>query len=237
MQLVEAAHKLGLFVITSGNDRLAPAHQFADQYICADYSDKEAILKIAKENKIDYMCSNANDLGLITTVYVCEQLGLPGHDSYETTLRLHHKDSFKEIARRLQLHVPEGKSFESSEEALAFADSLDYKVIIKPIDLVGGTGISTAETHEEKAAAIDKAIQASRGKRIVIERFVEGTAHSMSSYLVGKKVANYYCDNEYILGKPFKISTSAGPATGFAKVLKRLLKSLTLWMGACTSSI
>ena len=34
--LVNAAHRLGMYVITSGNDAKAPAHQFADKYVPAD---------------------------------------------------------------------------------------------------------------------------------------------------------------------------------------------------------
>lgn len=222
-QLINAAHRLGLYVITSGNNRFAPAHQFADRYIEADFSDKEAMLSLARENHIDYMCSNSNDIGLISTCYVCEQLGLPGHDSYETTLKLHHKDSFKNLAKKLCLHVTEGESFSDPKKALEYAESLPYTAIVKPIDLVGGNGVSVVDSYDEKAKAIEKAFHDSLNKRIVIERFVDGTAHSLSTYIVNGKVVNYYCDNEYILGRPFKISTSAGPATDFDLVKSSLI--------------
>ena len=95
LQLINAAHRLGLYVITSGNNKRAPAHQFADEFIPADFSDREWMLSIARENQVEYMCSNSNDIGLISTAYVCEQLGLPGHDSFDTTLRLHHIHFFR----------------------------------------------------------------------------------------------------------------------------------------------
>ena len=226
LQLINAAHRLGLYVITSGNNKTAPAHQFADKYVCADFSDKEALIKVAEDNHVDYICSNSNDIALISTTYVCDKLNLPGHDSYETTLRLHHKDSFKELAKQLSLHVPEGESFFDRNDAIQYAESLNYKVIIKPVDLVGGNGVSTAETHEEKIAAIDKAFSDSINKKIVIERYVEGSAHSLSTYIVDKKVAVYFSDNEYTFGKPFKISTSASPATGFDLVRDILIKDV-----------
>lgn len=218
LQLIHAAHRLGLYVVTSGNNPYAPAHPFADRYVCADFSDKEAMLAVARDNKIDYMCSNSNDIGLVTTAYVCEKLGLPGHDSYETTLRLHHKDNFKRMAKKLGLHVPDGEAFTGREEALAYALSRPEALVVKPVDLVGGNGVSTVRTPEEKAEAIDKAFRLSLVKRIVIERFIEGTAHSLSTFLVDRKVVLTFSDNEYELGKPFKISTSASPATGIEGV-------------------
>lgn len=226
LQLINAAHRMGLYVITSGNNPFAAAHPFADCYVSADFSDREALLAVAKEHDVDYMCSNSNDIGLISTAYVCEKLGLPGHDPYETTLRLHHKDHFKELAKELKLHVPDGESFCDAQKALDYALSRQEALIVKPVDLVGGNGVSVARTSEEKAVAIEKAFRMSLNKRIVIERFIDGTAHSLSCFLVDQKVVLSYSDNEYEFGKAFKISTSAGPATEIEKVLDLLIEDV-----------
>ena len=121
LALVNAAHRLGLYVITAGTHTHAPAHNFADEYVCVDYSDKEAILQLAKEKKVDYMCTCANDFGMLSTAYACEKLGLPGHDSYETTLTIHNKDRFKPLAKKLGLHTPIAEVFTDKETALQFA--------------------------------------------------------------------------------------------------------------------
>lgn len=226
LQLINAAHRLGLYVITSGNNKNAPAHPFADRYISADFSDKEAMLSLAKEQKIDYICSNSNDIALTSVAYVCQELGLPGHDPYEITLKLHHKDSFRKLAKKLSLHVPRGESFSSRESALQYAASQNDVLIVKPVDLVGGNGISAASTLEEKICAINKAFRDSLSGRIVIEEYIDGSAHSLSTFLVDQKVVSYFCDNEYTLGKPYKISTSASPATGFEKVQNLLIQDI-----------
>ena len=46
--LIESAHKFGYYVITSGNDPKGEAHPFGDEYCPCDYSNKEAMLKLAK---------------------------------------------------------------------------------------------------------------------------------------------------------------------------------------------
>ena len=223
LQLINAAHRLGLYVVTSGNNKAAPAHAFADKYIPVDFSDREAMLALAREEKVDYMCSNSNDIGLLTTAYVCEKLGLPGHDPYETALHLHHKDHFKRLAKKLSLHVPDGEAFTDRAEALEYALSRQEPLVVKPVDLVGGNGVSTVRTPEEKSAAVDKAFRLSLNKRVVVERFIDGTAHSFSTFLVGGKVVNSFSDNEYVFGKPFKISTSASPADGVEPVRDLLI--------------
>lgn len=48
-------------------------HAYADEYIPADYSDKEAILQLVKEHNIDKIVSCANDFGVLTAAYVAER--------------------------------------------------------------------------------------------------------------------------------------------------------------------
>ena len=93
--LIEAAHKLGYYVITSGNAPQLIGHQYADEYIGADYSDKDAILQLVKNNHVDRIVSCANDFGVITASYVAEKMGWPGHDTYENAQILHQKDLFR----------------------------------------------------------------------------------------------------------------------------------------------
>lgn len=192
--LVNAAHKLGLYVITSGTDVNAPAHKFADKYICADYSDKEAMLKIAKDEKIDYMCSCANDFGMLSTAYVCEQLGLPGHDSYETTWILHHKDTFKPIAKKLGIHSPVSEIFDDREKAIEFIKNADKKMIIKPSDNVASHGVSVALTEEEIHEKVDFAFANSKNHMIIVEPFIEGFFVPATAFLINKKVVSFFTE-------------------------------------------
>ena len=96
---IRAAQELGYHVITSGNKPDAYGHQFSDEYVSGDYSNLEDMVRVAKEARADAVCGCANDLGAIAACYVAEQLGLPGHDPFETFLILHHKDKFKRFAR------------------------------------------------------------------------------------------------------------------------------------------
>lgn len=221
--LIKAGKDLGYYVITTGNAPTLIGHQYADEYICADFSDYKLIEKIAREHNIDAICACANDFGAITAAYVAEKLGLPGHDSFETTLILHHKDKFKELARKHNLRTPDAESFDDVQKAIEYAKGLNYPVIIKPIDLTGGKGITRAVKEEEKTAAIYKAMEMSPGKRIVIERFVEGTYHSFSTFLVDGKVSYVFCDNEYFSEDPIVCILSAAPADRFEKVKQILI--------------
>jgi len=204
--LVNAAHRLGLYVITSGYRETDPAHLFSDKYIPADYSDKEAMLKIAKDEHIDYMCSNANDFGLLSTAYVCEQLGLPGHDSYKTTQFLHSKDSFKAMAKKLGLHSPSSEIFDNEEDAVAYLKTTNKRMILKPTDNVGSNGVIDTNVSSDYRELVDYAFSKSKAHKIVIEEYIEGFFAPATSMIINQKVVAFFCDGffEYKEGERTK---------------------------------
>ena len=121
--LIKAAKKLGYFVITSGNRPDDMGHPYADKVSLADFSDAEAILSVAKENKVDGICPCCNDFSALSAAYAAEKLGLPGHDTFEVTRLLHHKDLYRNFAREHQIPSPQAHAFGSEEEAIAKAQA------------------------------------------------------------------------------------------------------------------
>lgn len=197
--LINAAHRHGMYVIASGLNEDAPGNKFADEYVKADYSDKEAMLKLAKEKKIDYMVSNAHDAGTLSTAYVCEQLGLPGHDSYETTKILHTKDLFKPLAKKLGIHAPISEVFTDRESAIAYGINYGKKIIVKPADNVSSRGVKAGETPEEITEAVDYAFEFSKSHTIVIEPFLEGYCTVVTSMIINQEVVAFFADSNYLM--------------------------------------
>ena len=108
----------------------------------ADFSDKEAILSLAKDLKIDAICSSSNDFSIISSAYVAENLSLPGFDDFATTMRLHHKDLFRSLALEIDLKRTKSLSFDFSKGDVLEINDMQFPVIVKPVDLTGGKGIS-----------------------------------------------------------------------------------------------
>lgn len=179
---------------------------------------------MAETQKIDAIVSCCNDFGIITAAYVGEKLNLPGHDSFETACKLHHKDTFRQLVEKYNLHAPRAVAFDSAEKA--YAVKMNFPLIVKPIDLSSGMGVTKVSNTSELIPAVDKAFNMSRAGKIVIEPFIEGTAHSFSTFLINRKVAAYFSDNEYTFKNPFLISSSAGPATAIDKVKNILISDI-----------
>ena len=195
--LVNAAHRQGMYVIVSGLNENAPANLIADEYVKADYSDKEVMLQLAKDKKIDYMMSNAHDAGTLSTAYVCEKLGLPGHDSYETTLTLHTKHRLKALARKLNLHTPMAEAFTDREAALAYVReqiNAGKKIILKPADNASSVGVIAPKTLEEAENAVHYSFDRSKSHTVIVEPFIEGFFVTCTSMIIDQKVVAFFAD-------------------------------------------
>lgn len=222
--LIASAHKLGLYVITSGNDPNGAGHTCSDEYCPCDFSDLEAMLNLAKDKKIDYVCSCGNDLSAITAAYIAEQLGLPGHDTYAVSRVFHEKDEFKRVVAELKLTSPNSIMFSDENAAEEYVQRAVFPQIVKPVDLGGGKGVSVASTAEEGVAAVRKAFQKSKNKRIVIEDYIQGTQHGFICYIKDKKVVFDYSTNDYSYLNPFMVWIGSGyPADGYSEVRDQII--------------
>ena len=222
--LIQAGKELGYHVVTSGNNKNDLGHKYSDEVHLEDFSDKSAMLALSKKLNIDAVCSSSNDFSVITSAYIAEKLGLKGQDSYDTTVKLHHKDKFKKFALEGKLLVPNSLSFNSIDSVKNQLDKIKYPAIVKPIDLTGGKGISKVTNAIETLKAVKNAFKISKSKRIVIDDFVKGSLHSFSSIIRNKKVVFYFGDNEYSYLNPYLVSTSTSPSLDFNNIKHLLVK-------------
>lgn len=223
---IRALRELGYDIVVTGSIENQPGEHLCDKYIRADYSDKELILQIAKEEKIDAVVQCCNDFGVYTATYVAEQLGLPGYDSMETTLLLHNKDKFKQFAKEHRLISPIAEGFTDVDTALKYVHAATYPIIIKPTDLSAGNGISKAENVEEAENAVRFAFEKSRNKRIVIEPFIRGTQHGFCTFLKNQKVVAVCSNNEYSFINPYRVEIDTYPADNFEQVKGVLIEQI-----------
>lgn len=222
LPLIKKAKELGYYVITSGNAPELIGHRYADEYIPADYSDKEAILQLVKDNAIDRIVSPANDFGVISACYVAQTMGWPGHDTYQNALTLHHKDAFKMLIQEMGIRTPHSVVFHSKDEALDGIDDFNYPVIVKAVDLTGGKGIHRANNREEAIAAIENAYSISRSNNVVVEPCLTGVQQSIDTFVRDGKVIASVSNDCYMPMNPYLIQSETLPARGIEDIQDEL---------------
>lgn len=224
LPIIEECHKLGYYVLTTGNNPELMAHRYADEFVCADYSNYEEILRIVREKGISHVLTNANDFGSITAAYVDEQMGWHHHDTFKNAKILHHKDLFKDYIQSKGYPTPYSKIFTDIEEAVLFVKKeAVYPIIIKANDLTGGKGILKAQTEKEAIAGIMNAFTRSRSKHILIEPYVVGDQQTFVTFLHNKKViATSSCDS-YSYVNPYLIQCETLPAKNIQEIQELLI--------------
>lgn len=220
--LIKSAQQMGYYVITSGNRPSDLGHRYSDEYHPADFSDPEAILALARDLKISAICACCNDFSALSAAYTAEKLGLPGHDPFRTAQIIHHKDEYRKFALANGIPAPKALCFVNKQEALQGITSIPFPVIIKPVDLTGGKGISIINDMAEAEPAIDKSFAVSKAGRLVAEEFITGSRHGFSVFLYNGRVVFYFSDNEHYFLNPYLVSAASTPSTAPSFVNQRL---------------
>lgn len=173
LPVIEAAHKLGYYVITCDYLPNNIAHKYSDEYHNVSIIDKEAVLVLARELQIDGIMSFAVDPGVVTAAYVQEQMGLPAFGPYESVCILQNKDRFRNFLTKHGFNVPKAKGFSSIEDAMFEKYWYPWPVIVKPTDSAGSKGVTRVECWEDLRPALEIAFEHSLSKRVIVEEFIE----------------------------------------------------------------
>lgn len=224
--LIKALRKLGYYIIVTGNQEGLAGERWTDEYIKADYSDKDLILGIARDKKIDVICPCCNDFGVYTAAYIAEELEIGNFDSYETTLTLHNKDKFKEFAKEHNIITPLAQTYVDVQNALEGIEGMQYPLVIKPTDASAGNGVNKVNNYQEAVTAIGRAFEKSKVKRIVVEPFIEGTQHGFCTFLIDQKVIAYSTNNEYSFLNPYRVEIDTYPADNWESVSTLLIEQI-----------
>jgi len=178
LPIIEAAHKLGIYVITCDYLPDNIAHRFSDQYINISIIEKDAVLNAAKELKIDGIMSFACDPGVTTAAYVAEKLGLPSVGTFESVNILQNKALFRQFLADNGFSVPKAKGYCNYEEAVVDKDLFRWPVIVKPVDSAGSKGVSRVDSTEKLKSAVENALRFSKTKRFIVEEFIQQKGYS-----------------------------------------------------------
>ncbi len=220
--LILAAKRNGFHVTTSGNRPQDLGHPHADAYVEADFSSPEAMLDVARRIGADAVCPCCNDFSALSCAYVAQEMGLPGHDPMDVALVIHHKDIFREFATANGFCVPRAMGAVDMEEGMRAVEAMGLPLIIKPVDLTGGKGVTTVREPGQTRPALEKAFAAGRAGRVVVEDFVEGSRHGMSAFIRDGRMVFYLADQEHYYLNPYLVSAASTPAQVPASVLDHI---------------
>ncbi|MCR5080888.1 MAG: ATP-grasp domain-containing protein [Treponema sp.] len=215
--LIRASKALGYYVITTGANADGLGHKEADEYINGDFSDKEFIYNLAKEKNVSAIISGCNDFAYLSTAYACEKLGLSGHDTFENAKIIHHKDSFRQVQKELCIKYPRAEKIQDESQLKSALKSFSLPIMVKPVDLTGGKGVSVCNTEAEVFSAFSNAAKVTREKYIIIEEYVSGSNHGASLLLKKQKVVLSVFDDEQYFKNKYLVQGASMPSSSVSQ--------------------
>ncbi len=221
---IEALRQLGHWVATSGNNPNELGHRFADAYLPGDYSDAAAMQRIVEEHGIDRVVPCCNDFSYVSCATVATSIGQRGYDTPAIARQLHDKDAFRALCSTLSIPVP--RVMATCDAAGDLPRQFDIPVIVKPVDLSGGKGMSKVAAGEDARSAIRHAIERSKAGRVVIEEYVEGSNHGLSTIIADGKVVFSFADNEHYFVNPYLVAGASTPGSARSAVIAGLIRDI-----------
>lgn len=212
LPIIKALRDMGYYVITTGNNTDGIGHAAADLYVKGDFSDPKLVLDIAENNNVSGIVSGCNDYAYLSTAYACECMGFPGHDSYSTAMRIHHKDKFRGLLEECGLPCPKSIRLGGVDDIDNIIDHMSFPILIKPIDLTGGKGVQICNDLMQVQAAYDKAMSLTRETYVIAEEMIQGDNHGVSTLISDGKVIFAFFDNEQYYLNPYLVSGAYAPA-------------------------
>ena len=218
LPVIKAAHEQGYYVITADYLPDNIAHKYSDEYANVSIIDKEAVLKVAKEKRIDGIMSFGVDPGVVSASYVQDKMGLPSFGPYESVCILQNKDRFRSYLSEHGFNAPKAKGYSDLMDALADQEEWDYPIIVKPTDSAGSKGVSRVDEKSQLKAAVEHAFDKSLAGHIIIEDFIEkqGCSSDTDSFSVDGKLKFVSFNAQYFDAKavnPYTPAAYTWPST------------------------
>lgn len=170
--LVENLKKRGYYAILIDYLSNPPAAAVADEHIKESTLDKEIVLEIAKERKVDLVLAICIDQANVTACYVSEKLNLPTPYGYETSLDTSDKIRMKKKMKSAGIHT--SKFMVLNNDASLSNLNINFPVVVKPADTTGSKGVKKISDIHHLKDAYNNAREISRTNQVIVEEFIDG---------------------------------------------------------------
>ena len=156
-----------------------------------DAKDIPAMVRFARERKVDYAVVAPDDPLVLGAVDALEEAGIPCFGPRANAAMIEGSKVFaKNLMKKYRIPTADYGVFDTMASALAYLETAQVPVVIKADGLALGKGVIIAQTRQEAKNAVvsmmrDKVFGKS-GDRIVIEEFLTGPEVSVLAFTDGK---------------------------------------------------
>lgn len=177
LPLIRKAKEMGIETHCFAWENGAVCKNEADYFYPISILEKDQILHVCKEVKIDGITTIATDMAVPTISYVATKMGLVCNSessAFVATNKCAMRQAFKDSG-------VSSPFFESVFDPSNFNTTLKLPLIVKPSDRSGSLGVMKVSKITQINDAIENAIMNSFSKSAVVEEFIEGDEVSVET--------------------------------------------------------
>lgn len=174
--LVEKAREMGLRTICFAWAEGAVCKDIVDVFYPISIVEKEQILVICQQEKIDGICTIASDVAAPTVAYVVEQMGLVGN-SYEASLKANNKHLMRRAFMDAGVPCPQYMCVDADhtqDRLWGIDNTMSLPLIVKPSDRSGSLAVNKVECWEDLSVAVEQAQSVSFRHEAMVEEYIDG---------------------------------------------------------------
>lgn len=172
VEIIKMAKNLGAITIAADNLPNSNFKKYADISWNVSTSDLDTLEIMAKQEGVTAVFAGASEFNIEQALLLSERLKTPFYATYKQWKILSNKETFKNLCR--QYNVPVVDEYNFSNGLPKNINNLRYPIIIKPVDASGGTGISVCSNPEELLTGYNHAMEFSKSKKVIVERYMTG---------------------------------------------------------------
>ena len=174
------ANEIGVETIGFAWDEGAVAKNYSSRFYSISTLDRERILNVCQDEKIDGVLTIATDIAVPTVSYIAEAMGLIGNSASSAHVSTN-KFLMRQAFERKGLTCPKYFRLLETTNLDTYKSSLEYPLIVKPVDRSGSRGITKVNSFTKLKKATTIALSESFCQQVIVERFIEGTEVSVES--------------------------------------------------------
>lgn len=168
-EITEAAKNKGLYTIVA--DYLppsnSPAKRIAHEHWDVSTGDIDILKQKCIDNDVCAVVTGVHEFNIDKKIELCDELNFPNYCNRNQWFLCENKAEFKNLCSKFE--IPIAKTYKKE-------DSIDYPVIVKPVDGCASMGFSICHNETELLAAIDYALDFSESKQYLIEEYIQSEA-------------------------------------------------------------
>lgn len=196
--LIKQAKAMGIYTIVVSIRGNYPGFEIADKVYYEDTTDFNAVLEIAKKEKIDGIVTAGTDVAVITIGKVCDTLGLKGL-SFEAANIASNKMMMKEKYEEYGVRTARFRKVPFDVETIKNETaSLRFPLIFKAVDTSGSRGIIRVNSVDEFADAMQYTRSATKLDYFIVEEFLEGDEFGAQAFIYNGKIQFILPHGDYV---------------------------------------